>query len=86
MQAWTEEALDKVDPKVGCLYFTDCFKDPSTFNFVFVGNIDTEKAIPLIMKYLVRITSWHLTSRLPPTATFIVLRGVCVCLIYFYKW
>lgn len=51
-EAWTEEALDKVDPKLGCLYFTDCFKDPSTFNFVFVGNIDTEKAIPLIMKYL----------------------------------
>uniref|UniRef100_A0A0D6R038 Peptidase M16 N-terminal domain-containing protein n=1 Tax=Araucaria cunninghamii TaxID=56994 RepID=A0A0D6R038_ARACU len=44
--------LQKVDPKRSCQYFDSCFKDPSTFTVVIVGNIDPAVALPLILQYL----------------------------------
>ncbi|KAJ4708591.1 zinc protease PQQL-like [Melia azedarach] len=44
--------LQKVDPIKACEYFSNCFKDPSTFTVVIVGNIDPSIAIPLILQYL----------------------------------
>lgn len=44
--------LRKVDPFRACQYFNNCFKDPSTFTVVIVGNIDPSIARPLILQYL----------------------------------
>ncbi|XP_057765310.1 zinc protease PQQL-like isoform X1 [Salvia miltiorrhiza] len=44
--------LRKVDPLRACEYFNNCFKDPSTFTVVIVGNIDPSIACPLILQYL----------------------------------
>ncbi|XP_059634863.1 zinc protease PQQL-like [Cornus florida] len=44
--------LRKVDPFKACEYFNKCFKDPSTFTVVIVGNIDPAVACPLILQYL----------------------------------
>ncbi|XP_061994559.1 zinc protease PQQL-like isoform X2 [Rosa rugosa] len=44
--------LQKVDPMKACEYFNKCFKDPSTFSMVIVGNIDPSIALPLILQYL----------------------------------
>lgn len=45
--------LQDVDPLKACEYFNNCFKDPSTFTVVIVGNIDPDVARPLILQYLV---------------------------------
>lgn len=45
--------LKKVDAFKACKYFSNCFKDPSTFTVVIVGNIDPAIASPLILQYLV---------------------------------
>ncbi|GMN50692.1 hypothetical protein TIFTF001_019852 [Ficus carica] len=47
--------LRKVDPPQACEYFNNCFKDPSTFTAVIVGNIDPTIAVPLILQYLAGI-------------------------------
>nr|XP_043621332.1 zinc protease PQQL-like [Erigeron canadensis] len=44
--------LRKVDPFKACEYYNKCFKDPSTFSVVIVGNIDPTIARPLILQYL----------------------------------
>ncbi|XP_020265173.1 zinc protease PQQL-like isoform X2 [Asparagus officinalis] len=44
--------LKKVDPLRACRYFSDCFKDPSTFTVVIVGNFDPTVSLPLILQYL----------------------------------
>ncbi|KAF8400960.1 hypothetical protein HHK36_014263 [Tetracentron sinense] len=44
--------LRKVDPRKACEYFNNCFKDPSTFTLVIVGNLDSAAARPLILQYL----------------------------------
>ncbi|XP_028808165.1 zinc protease PQQL-like [Neltuma alba] len=44
--------LQKVDPLKACEYFSNCFKDPSTFTVVIVGNIVPSVAVPLILQYL----------------------------------
>ncbi|XP_054811464.1 zinc protease PQQL-like isoform X1 [Prosopis cineraria] len=44
--------LQKVDPLKACEYFSNCFKDPSTFTVVIVGNIVPSIAVPLILQYL----------------------------------
>ncbi|XP_073298175.1 zinc protease PQQL-like [Primulina huaijiensis] len=44
--------IQKVDPLKSCEYFNNCFKDPSTFTVVLVGNIDPAIACPLILQYL----------------------------------
>ncbi|KAK7399022.1 hypothetical protein VNO78_10197 [Psophocarpus tetragonolobus] len=44
--------LQKVDPRKACEFFSTCFKDPSTFTVVIVGNIDPTIAMPLILQYL----------------------------------
>ncbi|XP_042492213.1 zinc protease PQQL-like isoform X1 [Macadamia integrifolia] len=44
--------LRKVDPQRACEYFNNCFKDPSTFTVVIVGNIDPAVSRPLILQYL----------------------------------
>ncbi|MFS7930096.1 putative processing peptidase [Helianthus anomalus] len=44
--------LRKVDPFKACEYFNKCFKDPSTFTVVIVGNIEPTIARPLILQYL----------------------------------
>lgn len=54
MQSFRISDLQKVDPIKACDYFNSCFKDPSTFTVVIVGNIDPTIAIPLILQYLVR--------------------------------
>ncbi|KAK1312722.1 hypothetical protein QJS10_CPA07g00912 [Acorus calamus] len=48
---WIDD-LRKVDPFKACQYFNNCFKDPSTFSIVIVGNIHQEVALPLILQYL----------------------------------
>lgn len=45
--------LRDVDPLKACEFFNNCFKDPSTFTVVIVGNIDPDVARPLILQYLV---------------------------------
>nr|XP_017222853.1 PREDICTED: zinc protease PQQL-like isoform X1 [Daucus carota subsp. sativus] len=45
--------LKKVNPFRACEYYNSCFKDPSTFTLVIVGNIDPALAQPLILQYLV---------------------------------
>lgn len=47
--------LKKVDPLKACEYFSKCFRDPSAFTVVIVGNIDPTIALPLILQYLVSI-------------------------------
>jgi hypothetical protein len=44
--------LRKVDPLKACEYFNSCFRDPSTFTVVIVGNLDPTIALPLILQYL----------------------------------
>ncbi|XP_078169088.1 insulinase (Peptidase family M16) protein isoform X3 [Carex rostrata] len=44
--------LKKVNPIKACEYFSRCFKDPSTFTVVIVGNINPSIAVPLILQYL----------------------------------
>ncbi|XP_030953176.1 zinc protease PQQL-like isoform X1 [Quercus lobata] len=44
--------LRKVDPLRACEFFNKCFKDPSTFTVVIVGNIVPTIALPLILQYL----------------------------------
>ncbi|CAL5215055.1 unnamed protein product [Lathyrus oleraceus] len=44
--------LKKVDPLKACEYFSKCFRDPSAFTVVIVGNIDPTIALPLILQYL----------------------------------
>ncbi|EMS58065.1 hypothetical protein TRIUR3_26510 [Triticum urartu] len=44
--------LKKVNPIRACEYFNSCFKDPSAFTVVVVGNIDPDISIPLILEYL----------------------------------
>ncbi|XP_021276229.1 zinc protease PQQL-like [Herrania umbratica] len=44
--------LQKVNPLKACEYFNSCFKDPSNFTVVIVGNIDPTIALPLILQYL----------------------------------
>ncbi|KAM3383216.1 zinc protease PQQL-like isoform X1 [Capsicum galapagoense] len=44
--------LQKVNPYKACEYFNSCFKDPSTFTVVIVGNIDPSIACPLMLQYL----------------------------------
>ncbi|CAN8253030.1 unnamed protein product [Cochlearia groenlandica] len=44
--------LRKVDPLKACDYFNSCFRDPSTFTIVIVGNLDPTIALPLILQYL----------------------------------
>lgn len=45
--------LKRVDAYKACEYFSNCFKDPSTFTVVIVGNLDPATARPLILQYLV---------------------------------
>ncbi|KAL8153842.1 hypothetical protein V2J09_011602 [Rumex salicifolius] len=44
--------LPKIDYKVACEYFNNCFKDPSSFTVVIVGNLEPSIANPLIVEYL----------------------------------
>ncbi|KAF5184288.1 Zinc protease pqql-like [Thalictrum thalictroides] len=44
--------LQKVNPRKACEYFSSCFKDPSTFTVLFVGNLNPSVAYPLILQYL----------------------------------
>ncbi|KAI5001139.1 zinc protease PQQL-like [Hordeum vulgare subsp. vulgare] len=51
--------LKKVNPIRACEYFNSCFKDPSAFTVVVVGNIDPAISIPLILEYLGGIPKVH---------------------------
>lgn len=44
---------EKFDPLKSCEYFSTCFKDPSNFTVVLVGNIDRAIVVQLILHYLV---------------------------------
>ncbi|KAL8160831.1 hypothetical protein V2J09_012320 [Rumex salicifolius] len=55
--------VDKIDATKACQYFNNCFKDPSTFTILIVGNIDPATAHPLILQYLGGIPK-------PPTPIF----------------
>lgn len=48
--------LKKVNPQRACEYFNKCFRDPSNFTVVVVGNINPSIALPLIQQYLVSVT------------------------------
>ncbi|XP_073118493.1 zinc protease PQQL-like isoform X1 [Henckelia pumila] len=43
---------EKFDPLKACEYFNSCFKDPSNFTVVLVGNFDLAIAFPHILQYL----------------------------------
>lgn len=45
--------LKKVDAFKACEYFSNSFKDPSTFTVVIIGSIDPSIARPLVLEYLV---------------------------------
>lgn len=47
--------LKNVDPIRACEYFNNCFKDPSSFTVVIVGNIHPAVSLPLILQYLVSL-------------------------------
>nr|GEW27730.1 zinc protease PQQL-like isoform X1 [Tanacetum cinerariifolium] len=47
--------LVNVDLHKACDFFNDCYKDPSNFTLVVVGNLDPGVAEPLILKYLAGI-------------------------------
>ncbi|KAL2930027.1 Zinc protease PQQL-like [Bienertia sinuspersici] len=51
--------LKKVDAFKACDYFSNSFKDPSTFTAVIVGNINPSIARPLILQYLGGIPKPH---------------------------
>lgn len=55
LQPIRKSDLQKVDPWKACEFFSTCFKDPSTFSVVIVGNIDPAIAMPLILQYLVSV-------------------------------
>lgn len=55
MQPIRISELKKVNPIRACEYFNNCFKDPSSFTVVIVGNIDPASSLPLVLQYLVRI-------------------------------
>lgn len=61
--------LRKVDPQRACEYFNNCFRDPSNFTVVVVGNINPSIALPLIQQYLVRVALYSVCLC---TATFVV--------------
>jgi zinc protease len=52
VRPWTSQLLDEANIKRIRSIFKDRFGDPGSFTFYFVGNIDPEKAKPLIEKYL----------------------------------
>ncbi|RAL37126.1 hypothetical protein DM860_004048 [Cuscuta australis] len=54
LQPITIEDLQKVNLYKACEYYSNCFKDPSTFTMLIVGNIDPATACPLILQYLVK--------------------------------
>ncbi|OMO91639.1 hypothetical protein COLO4_18244 [Corchorus olitorius] len=69
-RALTGSDFQKVNPLKACEYFNSCFKDPSTFTLVIVGNIDPTTAVPLILQYLGGIQK-------PPKPIF-HLNGDCI--------
>ncbi|OMO91640.1 hypothetical protein COLO4_18245 [Corchorus olitorius] len=69
-RALTRSDFQKVNPLKACEYFNSCFKDPSTFTLVIVGNIDPTTAVPLILQYLGGIQK-------PPKPIF-NLNGDCI--------
>ena len=71
--------LRKVDPPQACEYFNNCFKDPSTFTVVIVGNINPTLALPLILQYLVSGIpfSFHIGLE----TLLIALTGFVICQI-----
>lgn len=66
VQPITAKELNKVDPKKACQYFDDCFTDPSAYTVAIVGKIDTEKALPLILQYLVSVILLAILSLFEP--------------------
>jgi zinc protease len=52
VRPWTSQLLDEANLNRMRSIFKDRFGDPGSFTFYFVGNIDPEKAKPLIEKYL----------------------------------
>ncbi|OMO91641.1 hypothetical protein COLO4_18247 [Corchorus olitorius] len=68
---FTRSDHQKVDPLKACEYFNSCFKDPSTFTLVIVGNIDPTTAVPLIQQYLGGIQK-------PPNPIFHLNNNECI--------
>jgi zinc protease len=52
VRPWTSQLLDEATLNRTRAIFKERFGDPSSFTFYFVGNIDPEKAKPLMEKYL----------------------------------
>jgi zinc protease len=52
VRPWTSKLLDEANLNRSRSIFKERFGDPSSFTFYFVGNIDPEKAKPLMEKYL----------------------------------
>lgn len=41
--------IERFDPSTACTYFSNCYKDPSTFVVVILGDIDPSTVCPLIL-------------------------------------
>jgi len=54
---FNEEFVNNIDFEKAKKIYLDRFKDASDFTFLFVGNIDEEKHLPLIRKYVGSISS-----------------------------
>ncbi|WP_321307201.1 insulinase family protein [Marinifilum fragile] len=54
---FNEEFVNNIDFEKAKKIYLDRFKDASDFTFLFVGNIDEEKHLPLIRKYIGSISS-----------------------------
>jgi zinc protease len=52
VRPWTSKLLDEANLNRARSIFKERFGDPSSFTFYFVGNIDPEKAKPMMEKYL----------------------------------
>jgi zinc protease len=75
VRPWTSKLLDEANLNKVRSIFKERFGDPGSFTFYFVGNIDPEKAKPLMEKYLGglpkvnRTETWKDNNVRPPKGT-----------------
>ena len=62
------DMIDKIDYQKIMDMYKDRFKDASGFTFIFVGNIDEAKMVPLIEKYLGALPSLNLKENFKKTS------------------
>jgi zinc protease len=73
VRPWTSKLLDEANLNRSRSIFKERYGDPSSFTFYFVGNIDPEKAKPIMEKYLGglpkvnRVETWKDNGVRPPS-------------------